>query len=68
MPLLDAFSTAEALTCGNLVQAAYAQYERAVGPSGGSWSLPAGFKAELGFSAKEQTGMVWIRSKQARQE
>src|SRR5690348_15823664 len=27
-----------------------------------------GFYAKLGFSAKEQTGMVWIRSKQARQE
>src|SRR4029078_13092240 len=27
-----------------------------------------GFYAKLGFSAKEQTGMVWTRSRQARQE
>ena len=27
-----------------------------------------GFYAKLGFSAKEQTGMVWTRSKQTRQE
>ncbi len=27
-----------------------------------------GFYGKLGFSAKEQTGMVWIRSKQARLE
>ena len=27
-----------------------------------------GFYAKLGFSSKEQTGMVWTRSRQARQE
>ncbi len=27
-----------------------------------------GFYEKLGFSSKEQTGMVWSRSKQARQE